>query len=163
MKLRIRWKRDGASRTRHDVHYAGRWEVVPERINESPPGQQPGPTASPVRTPARRKNHIEPESGQGSVWADARTRGIPGCVRARQVVTPNPHGHLSTSATLMPTIRSRTGEPAEVGPGARAVHPHAEAEPHLHYEYRGRPISGVSGFVLQRPPGNMNPPFWRAA
>ena len=114
------------------------WEVVPERINELPRGNNNPIDRSVQQRRNARKTVIQPKSAKGSVWADApHARNFLDCVKSRgkcnaDILT----GHLSTSATLIANIALRTESLLKWDARAEKFTNHPEANRYLHYEYR---------------------------
>ncbi len=114
------------------------WEVVPERINELPRGNNNPIDRSVQQRRNARQTVIQPKSAKGSVWADApHARNFLDCVKSRgkcnaDILT----GHLSTSATLIANIALRTESLLKWDARAEKFTNHPEANRYLHYEYR---------------------------
>jgi predicted dehydrogenase len=116
----------------------GGWEVVPERINELPRGNNNPIDRGVQQRRNARKTVIEPKSAKGSVWADApHARNFLDCVKSRGKCNADIlNGHLSTSATLIANIALRTESLLKWDARAEKFTNHPEANRYLHYEYR---------------------------
>ena len=118
--------------------YLNRWEVLPEKITQTPfGGRTPLDRGIEKSYAATKKPAMEPRSGAGSIDTAIHARNFLDCVKSRgkcncDILT----GHISTSSTIIGNIALKYRAVLDWDGAAERFTNHAEANRDLEYHYR---------------------------
>jgi len=118
--------------------HGNRWEIVPERITDTPvPARTPLDRETERAYGPSKKPAMEPRSEKGSIDTAFHARNFLDCVKSRAKCNCDIHtGHLSTSATLIANIALKTRSFLDWDSKAERFTNNAAANKLLSYQYR---------------------------